>query len=121
MPAVLRHVLGRTPPMAAAQLRGFRRRRLTGQRYPAIIADPEESVEGALICGLTEQDWDLLDLYEGDLYERIPVQVSGDAGAYQAQTYALRPSLAHLLDGARWSLEHFERHDLEAFLSELDD
>lgn len=69
---------------APAILHGFRRHRVKGADYPAIlpvqpshsgISDTSSSVRGTYVTGLTANDVWRLDIFEGDEYERRVVNV----------------------------------------------
>lgn len=120
VPAVLQRVLGRVPPLRSAELRHYRRRHVSRQRYPAVVPSPNESVVGSLLYDLRETDWPLLDAYEGSLYAREHVAVTVSGQTHDVQCYVLRPEYAHLLDEQAWSLEQFVERDLVGFLEKLD-
>lgn len=121
LPAVLDRVLGRVPSLTPGVLRGFVRRRVEGQRYPAIVEQTHEHVAGAVLSGLTNHEWPRLDAYEGRLYTRKAVTVLlEDGSTCDAQTYVLDSASLHLLSEDPWSLPRFVEHDLTAFLTELD-
>lgn len=121
VPAVLERVLERLPTLSAASLRGYRRGRLVGLSYPAIIPAANAITEGALLVDLRDDEWPLLDAYEGELYARHRVTVTSSNGAARdAVCYVLRPEYAHLFDPTPWSLETFVTRDLAAFLRDWD-
>lgn len=121
LPEVLTRVLGRVPEMVPARLHDHRRGRLTGERYPAVIAAPGAHVEGCALLGLSDAEWRLLDVYEGDLYERrlATVTFAGNIVG-RAHTYALATHAATHFDPSDWSLSEFVERHLADFLRELD-
>lgn len=120
VPAVLEHVLGRVPAIRPAVLAGYRRGRVLGQSYPAIVAAVGATVGGALLLDVNSADWERLDAYEGQLYARCSVSVIFDQHQCPAHCYVLRPEYAHLFDPTPWSLEDFLEGDLTTFLCDLD-
>lgn len=58
-----------------ALLKSYRRHRVLGAEYPAIIPHQSTTVRGTLVEGLTDGDMWRLDLFEGDEYERKKVCV----------------------------------------------
>ncbi|KAI9885553.1 MAG: hypothetical protein M1823_002652 [Watsoniomyces obsoletus] len=59
-----------------AMLHGYRRRRVKYCDYPAITEARNSSVRGSLVTGLTDDDIWNLDLFEGNQYKRVKVQVT---------------------------------------------
>ena len=101
-----------------ADLPGYRREAVTGQSYPGIVADPAAATEGRVYFGLDAGDLGRLDRFEGDDYERLPVEllISGPAGvqvAVRAEAYVFR--LPERLSGRAWVPEVFARESAQAF------
>jgi gamma-glutamylcyclotransferase (GGCT)/AIG2-like uncharacterized protein YtfP len=121
VPHVLKRVLGRAPTMVAATLDGYRRGRVVGKSYPAVVAEPLAQVDGAVLCDVSSGDWPLLDAYEGELYTRTMVTVTlDDFRKCGAACYVLRAGCEQLFDPTPWSLEHFLERDLATFLRDWD-
>lgn len=118
VPRVMHGVCGHDRPGIPATLRGYRRRRLHGEHYPGIRPCAGESVDGVLYSGIGVPQLAALDAFEGDWYLRQAVAVETGAGTRRAQVYVLAPSCDHLMSPEPWSLEHFLRDGLEAFLAE---
>ncbi|ODQ82209.1 hypothetical protein BABINDRAFT_158855 [Babjeviella inositovora NRRL Y-12698] len=57
---------------------GYTRRQVVGLKYPAVIADANDSVDGVVVSGLTAEDMTLLDAFEGDEYDRRSVTIGGE-------------------------------------------
>lgn len=104
-----------------AMLYNYQRHRVKNADYPAIIpADTEtaSSVKGTYVTGLTDGDIWRLDIFEGDEYKRINVDVyplqaaGGDAPSthtpLQAQTYMWIADRQELEDDA-WDFDDFVR------------
>ncbi|PFH57460.1 hypothetical protein XA68_15034 [Ophiocordyceps unilateralis] len=58
-----------------AILDGHCRHRVQLADYPAIVPEKDHSVRGIYATGLTDANMHKLDLFEGDEYERVEVQV----------------------------------------------
>uniref|UniRef100_A0A7S1UEV1 Putative gamma-glutamylcyclotransferase n=1 Tax=Phaeomonas parva TaxID=124430 RepID=A0A7S1UEV1_9STRA len=96
-------LLRRIPPQLPAVAHGFHRFQIKDRCYPAVTALAEGSVQGRLLCGLTEKETKLFDLFEEEDYSRQVIQVateepfegeahmylwvSGDAGLYGEWKY----------------------------------
>lgn len=81
-PEVLHSVINRPSNssnliITPAILPSYVRHRVKDASYPAIVSSPspEHSVHGTLVKGLTDADIHLLDVFEGDEYERRNVRV----------------------------------------------
>lgn len=131
LPEVLQRVLGRVPEMTSARLLEHRRGRITGEHYPAVIAAPGHHVDGYVLFGVSDAEWRLLDVYEGELYERKLVSITfdgnnADSGGIdgttvgRANTYVLAAHAGARFDPTAWSLAEFVERHLADFLRELD-
>ncbi|KAK3200847.1 hypothetical protein GRF29_213g119578 [Pseudopithomyces chartarum] len=146
-PPVLHRVIWNqtTPPTPAhasllhirpAILHAFQRRQVRDADYPAIVPSPSASVRGTLVTGLTDGDVWRLDIFEGDMYERVGVGVrvleqrkgegEGEEGMgdletreednvegeeVQAQTYVWKAG-EQLLESKEWDFEVFVREKM---------
>ena len=103
----------------AARLDGYARVCVRGEVYPGLVQAPGRSVNGMLIHGVRPEDVAILDRFEGEYYERVPVKVAtGQGGASRAETYLFNEQAAHLLTDSEWSVEEFARSGINAFLAE---
>ncbi|KAG6356774.1 hypothetical protein INS49_014648 [Diaporthe citri] len=57
-----------------AVLHGYCRRRVRGADYPGMVEDPEHTVRGAVISGVTKANLERLDFFEGAAYDRRVVR-----------------------------------------------
>lgn len=117
---VLEVILGHTPTKCSAQLHGYKRVKVLGQMYPAILPDENSKVDGAILTELTARDLKRLDEYEGLYYERMPVLVSvaGDLSQH-CTTYIFRSEYYKLLSSETWSNKNFRENCLQQFLREI--
>ena len=97
-------------------VRGFERRRISGEVYPALVRGaPEGAVEGVLYLEVSEADVAALDRFEGEPYARVEVVVDGaDGSSYPASTYLYLD--AARVEEAPWEAGRFEGEDLAYFL-----
>lgn len=115
---ILQQVAGDSFQGIAAQLPGYRRARIRGEWYPAIVPDPAAITPGLLYRGLSGRAMARLDRFEGRMYRRQRVRVElTDGSQTQAWTYVLRPKYRALLSGVDWDLQHFCRHGKRRFRS----
>lgn len=57
-----------------ALLHGYCRRRVRGADYPGMVEDPDHTVRGAVISGVTKANLERLDFFEGAAYDRRVVR-----------------------------------------------
>lgn len=119
VPEVLQAVIGGQRDGTPAQLPGFRRFCVPGKPYPAIVADASSCVPGLLFEGLSAADLQLLDYYEGELYERRELLVTVQSTEVLAQSYVLGAAHHALIAEEAWSLQRFEREQLASYLLRL--
>ncbi|CAG8586508.1 3760_t:CDS:2 [Acaulospora morrowiae] len=114
--------------MIPATLKGYKRRKVLGTSYPAIIKDDNSETHGVAVKGLTPRDISILDHYEGDQYmkkdvEVFPINSKGDNGQpkgapISAQTYVWIDS-PEFLEDQDWDQEEFKKRTDEYLEEEL--
>ena len=97
-------------------LRGYSRRSVMGEYYPAIMPDKEATVSGLIYFNLPGSAWDRLDRFEGEMYERLLVPVeSNDRSILSAETYVIHPDYLNHLDQSDWDFEDFIKNGKTSF------
>ncbi len=119
VPEVLEAVSGVRRRGVPALLAGFRCFRVPGKPYPAIVSQAASSVRGLLYEGLSGAELELLDYYEGELYERRELPVTVQGTEVLAMSYVLAPQHAALAAEQAWDLPSFEREHLASYLLRL--
>jgi gamma-glutamylcyclotransferase (GGCT)/AIG2-like uncharacterized protein YtfP len=119
LPDVLHAVVGRRWQGEPALLVGYSRYRVRGKPYPAIVAEPAGNVAGLLYGGVAAEELALLDSYEGELYERLTVNVRVGGAANPAVVYVLGEQHRSLLSGDAWDLGEFAREHLTGYLQRI--
>jgi gamma-glutamylcyclotransferase (GGCT)/AIG2-like uncharacterized protein YtfP len=111
LPSVLEALLARPVGGVPATLMGWKRYRVQGALYPAVVAAPGASTPGVLYLGLAADEISLLDRFEGALYVRRTLEISAERGRRGAQVYVLAPGSEDALTRDAWELREFaERH-----------
>ncbi len=117
IPSVLQTVTGRSFSRAQARLDGYIRYRLRGVSYPGITPRVGAVTEGVLLYGVDPVSLARLDAFEGELYERVTVSVTGANGFNgKAGAYVVRPPFQDRLSREPWDLYRFEEKELQHFL-----
>ncbi len=107
LPEMLLEVTGVARTPSPAVLQGFKRYRVMHEVYPAILPVAGSEVSGRLYAGLSQENLERLDAFEGDLYRRQAVEVQTDQGSVVAYTYVCKEEYSHLVSGEAWELRTF--------------
>ncbi|MFA5080941.1 MAG: gamma-glutamylcyclotransferase family protein [Hydrogenophilaceae bacterium] len=101
-----------------ARLAGHARQPVADEDYPGVVAEPAASVEGILYRGLDGSALARLDVFEGEMYERVQVQVNPiGGGSVAAWCYIFRAPYRHRLLPGEWSFETFLAEGKARFLA----
>lgn len=101
-----------------AWLAGYARHPVVGEDYPGAIAAPGAVVEGVLYRGLGPEALRRLDVFEGDMYERVRVGVNPVGGRdVTAWCYIVRDRYRDRLRAGTWDFAAFLRQGKARFLS----
>ena len=116
---IVEALLQRTVERRPAVLKDYKRFHIKGKPYPAIVRWKGGVVEGS-VFEVDRKEMELLDVYEGDDYERVVEEViaqdpSGSEYALATQVYAY-PELTEELDG-EWNPETFHEHHLGEYVA----
>jgi gamma-glutamylcyclotransferase (GGCT)/AIG2-like uncharacterized protein YtfP len=118
LPEVMEAVAGRAFASRPAELPGFAPVRRRNPGFPGHAPRPGATTSGRLCEGVGWAALELLDDFEGDLYERLrlPVRPSGGA-AEEAHVYVIRPEHRDLLTPEPWDPQYFAERHLSAYLA----
>ena len=117
IPEVIKTVTGRTHAGVTARLLDYAIYRVKTARYPGIVYSPDKETTGILYKGVSEEELKILDLFEGDLYERICLDVIKHNGKNQkAWVYVVPETQKEKLTHEPWHLKEFLEKDFEAFM-----
>lgn len=106
------HRLAREPGI----LKGYSRRSVKKQYYPAIIPEKESFVDGIVYRNIPDSAWNILDRFEGEMYERHSVAIVLDNRVQLfAETYVVRAGYRQYLDKSDWDFEDFVNNNKANF------
>ena len=108
---VLTTVLGRLPPIQdreAAFVRGWRRVFVAGRTYPMLVPLATGRVEGLLVSGLSDREYERLSFYEGWEYVTAPVSVRTLSGR-AVETEMFTCPDGNLADNRDWKQDLWQR------------
>ena len=97
-------------------VRGYCRRSVREEHFPALAPDKEGRVEGVVYRDIPASAWSRLDRFEGEMYIRQLVQVEMIDGAnLPAETYIVQPKFLCYLEASEWSFTKFLRNGKKLF------
>jgi len=118
IPDVMYAVTTREFRFIDAILRSYSRFTVKGESYPGIIPVTDAVTEGIIYLNVDEPSLARLDIFEGDLYQRTPIQAETQEGKIlNAETYVIKPEHRDYLSSKGWDVEEFVQNSLEAFLN----
>ena len=110
-PTVLTVLLGTPPPMVDIAVSGWRVAPLRDKVYPGLVADRYAYAAGKAMV-VTPQALALLDAFEDDIYERVPVgQAPGDGQPPQLHAFTIPVNHTDKVGVGLWTLEAFRSSD----------
>lgn len=116
---IMRDVSGFRLSHVPGTLKGYRRRAVKSEYYPAIVPDAEDRVHGIVSRDVPGPAWDRLDRFEGEMYVRRPVEIGLEDGTMlPAATYVVRPEFLDRLEAIDWDLTDFIRKGKTIFQKE---
>jgi gamma-glutamylcyclotransferase (GGCT)/AIG2-like uncharacterized protein YtfP len=118
IPCVTHAVTGHKFRAEGACLRDYARYKVRGESYPGIVYQKGALTNGIVYLGVDALSLKRLDEFEGNLYERISVQIeNGQGGALTVETYVIKREHSDLLSSEPWDLEEFEKDHLKEFMA----
>lgn len=116
---IMATVGGCSPERMAATLHNFVRYRIKNEEYPGIVPHGGSKVVGVLYLDVPSEAIERLDLFEGQMYMRIPVDVleTGSDAVRPAMVYVIRPEYAERLSSEDWDFEIFMERGKQLFAS----
>jgi gamma-glutamylcyclotransferase (GGCT)/AIG2-like uncharacterized protein YtfP len=112
-PEVLEGVIGRRLVGEGTGIAGYKRLRVVGEHYPVVVPSAGGTVEGVLYCGLTVGDFERLDAFEGEEYDRVEMAL----GNKVALIYVLAADWTHIAEPLPWIPEDLKQENLDALCS----
>ncbi len=120
-PAILHRVVKRKYHARPGFLSGFRRVKVRNQVYPALIGAAKYRTSGMIYFNIDLEDLELLDIFEGPMYNRImvsPTLLSGQV--ISAHTYLCDANyLSEVTPLQDWSPQSFLDSDKAIFVKKF--
>ena len=117
---VMLAICGEEPADVSASLPGHARFRVRHAVYPGVLpTSGDDRVEGRLYTGVSALAVELLDRFEGDLYDRVSLPVALSGGSFvSAEVYVVRDALRHRLTDEPWDLARFAREHAPRYIEQ---
>ena len=117
IPEILTALTGKSFLSVSAVLEGTIRLTVKGRPYPGIMDKIGTHTDGRLYRGVDRQSIDILDRFEGMLYERQARLVrTADQQEQYGEVYIVKKDQEHALSRQPWNLQWFKNEWLEAYL-----
>ena len=117
-PEILEGLTGISPVTKPAELQGYRRFKLIGCDYPAIIPDPNSSVEGKLVINVDQQSMDIITFFEGEDYQKSNVLIRAGNEEIPATAFTWIGDFDRLKP-EDWNKKQFEQYSLPYYAAKI--
>lgn len=116
---IMTSIAGPCVRASEAVLRGHQRKSVRDEKYPGMIPFPASSVTGILYSDISEAGLNALDEFEGEMYQRVEVDVELPGGeCARACAYVVRPEYQQILTTDDWDFDEFLENGKQVFLAE---
>jgi len=107
LPEKLQSLLGRVPSLEPATLHDYRCGLVARADFPGIVPQQDSVVNGQVLAPLSQAELEILDQYEGELYQRLRVTVVADRGPVNVWVYAIAPWARGRVTEQAWTIEAY--------------
>lgn len=107
LPEKLQSLLGRVPSLEPATLHGYRCGLVARADFPGIVPQPDSIVNGQVLAPLDQFELEILDQYEGELYQRLRATVMTARGPAKVWVYAIVPWARGRVTQQVWTVEAY--------------
>ena len=117
VPEIIQTLLGKQPRNEQAYLDGFVRYLVRDANYPGIRSQRGARVSGLIYFQMSQNDLDILNIFEGEIYELRPVTATLISGeSVSTLTYVIKEQFEDILTEQDWSLEQFNSLHRDNFI-----
>lgn len=119
LPEITERVIGRELQGDPAYLDGYRCGLISRANFPGVVRDAGSTVSGKLLYGVTQQELELFDAYEGELYRRVWVDVTlGECGAQaQCWVYLIAAWAQARVTNTPWTIQWYRQQGMKGRLT----
>lgn len=117
-PYIMEGLTGRKFKTSEATLYGYKRHRVLGADYPAIIDTKDATVDGKLVFDVDPKSLALLTFFEGDEFSVREVKISLPNEEVTAFAFIWKTGLKYL-DETDWDKTVFQQESLQYYIREI--
>ncbi len=107
---------------SGATLYGYKRRKIRGAIYPALLPGTEaDSVDGIIYLNVSRSDTERLDEFEGEHYQKQMAECElSDGSSITAGVYVFKQEYRNLIEDEDWDPDWFSKVAIHLFLTEYE-
>lgn len=115
-------VVGGVYEKSSATLYGYKRRKIRGAIYPALIPGTDaDSVDGTIYLNVSRSDTEILDEFEGEYYRQEMAECElSDGSSIIASVYVFKERYRNLIEDEEWDPAWFSEAAIDLFLTEYE-
>ena len=122
IPDVFKAATGKTHKGIKAKLPGYAMYKVRNAGYPGVVRSSNSETAGILYTNISEEDLELIDLFEGDFFTRKLLNVIQQSNKMcKAWVYILSDRNKDKLTNDPWILKDFLKNDLKDFISSIEE
>ena len=115
-------VIGSIYKKTGGRLYGYKRRKIRGEIYPALLPGTEaDHVDGTIYLEVSLSDIKILDEFEGEYYQRDMLKCElADGSRAEAAVYVFKEQYRDLIEDKEWEPLWFAEAAIRTFLTEYE-
>lgn len=119
-PLVWQRLIGKNCDEQPAVLKGWKAVKVKNNDYPGLMQLNNEEVSGLIKTGLSKADFEILDAFEGEQYQRVQLVVTDEKEqSQQVYVYIFKDDYLPQLTSEAWSYQEFSEQCLQRFLNQF--
>ena len=115
-PEIMTAVTGRTFRSVESSIDDYKAYKVRGQVFPGAVSSAGDSLSGRVYFDLDPVSSQILDIFEGDLYDRINIDLIQDTERVPVSIYRFRKQSSLELEDNDWSADYFYQHHYMDYL-----
>ncbi|MBN2636088.1 MAG: gamma-glutamylcyclotransferase [Prolixibacteraceae bacterium] len=101
-----------------AVLKGYRRRRVAGADYPAIVVDSQSEVDGIILKDVDKRSMEIISFYEGEDYSIERLKVTINSQLIEVNVFVWNSAISEL-QNEDWDGEYFMKNSFSVYIKEI--
>ncbi len=122
IPDVFKAATGKIHKGVKAKLPGYAMYKVRNSEYPGVVRSSNSETAGILYTSISEEELELIDLFEGDFFTRKLLNVIQQSNKMcKAWVYILSDHNKDKLTSEPWIIKDFLKNDLKDFLRSIEE